>query len=82
MLFLLSFQGPGIELYKLALKLDTLTTDPLGTIYTSEDLIKHLKEASTAVCGQSLFSAASLYDILFNYRGIANCIVISLKCPL
>ena len=38
MLFLLLLQGPGIEPCKSALKADTLTTDPLGTIYFSVEI--------------------------------------------
>ena len=38
MLFLLLLQGPGIESSKSALKPDTLTTDPLGTIYISVEI--------------------------------------------
>ena len=38
MLFLLLLQGPGIEPWKSALKLDTLTTDPLGRIYISVEI--------------------------------------------
>ena len=40
----LLLQGPGIEPWKSALKLDTLTTDLLGTVYNKlkfPDLIKH-----------------------------------------
>ena len=38
MFFQLLMQGPGIEPWKSALKLDTLTTDLLGTIDTSVEI--------------------------------------------
>ena len=86
MLFPLLLQGPGIEPYKSALKLDTLATDPLGRIYTRDEISRSDKtfEESHDSClwTKPFFHAAALFDILFNYRGNANGIVISLKCPL
>ena len=72
MLFLLLLQGPGIEPCQLAFKVDTLTTDPLGTIFVLvlkfPELIKLLlvKKASTAICGQSHFHVDALFNILSN----------------
>ena len=51
MLFLLLLQGPGIEPCKSALKLDTLTTDPLGTIYITVEISRSDK---ASVGGESL----------------------------
>ena len=45
------------------------------------DLIKHLKKASTIVCGERLFYAAAAADISFKYRGKAYYIVNLLKAP-
>ena len=84
--FLLLLQGLGIEPCKSALKLDTLTTDPLGTIYTSDEISRSDKafEESLNSClwTKPFFHTAALIDILFNSRGNANGIVISLKCHL
>ena len=43
--------------------------------------MKHLKKASTYACGEMLFYAAALFDILFNYRRKAYYIVILLEAP-
>ena len=51
MLLLLLLQGPGIEPCKSALKVDTLTTDPLGTIYDSVEISRSDK---ASVDGESL----------------------------
>ena len=66
MLFLLLLQGPGIEPYKSALKLDTLTTDPFGTIYTRDEILRSneaFEESLNSCLWQCLFYAAALYDI-------------------
>ena len=65
----LLLQGLGIEPWKSGLWLDTLTTDPIGTIYTSVEISrsdKAFEESLTADCGQSLFHAAALSNILSN----------------
>ena len=49
--FLLLLQWPGIEPCKSALKLDTLTTDPLGTIYITVEISRSDK---ASVGGESL----------------------------
>ena len=86
MFFPLLLQGLGIEPCQSVLKLDTVTTDPLCTIYTNVEISRSDKafEETLNCClwRKPFFHAAAPFDILFNYRGNTNGIVISLKCPL
>ena len=66
MLFLLLLQGPGIEPCKSALKADTLTTDPLGTIYIGVEISRSdeaIEESLNSCLWTKLFfHAAVLFD--------------------
>ena len=61
MLFPLLLQGPGIEPWKSALKVDTLTTDLLGTIYTGVEIFssdKAFEESLNSCLWTRLFSCS------------------------
>ena len=73
MLFPLLLQGPGIESWKSALKVDTLTTDLLGTIYNSVEIFSSDKafEESIHFCWLRKSTAFLLVLpplLFFNYR--------------
>ena len=85
MLFPRLLQELEIEPRKSALKLDTLTTDLLGTIYTSVEISRSdeaFEESLNISLWTKPFHVAALFNILSNYRGNDNGIFISLKCPL
>ena len=79
--FLLLLQWPGIEPCKSDLKLDTLTTDPLGTIYITVEISRSDK---ASVGGESLLLSYCCCPLsyFFNYRGEAKHRCIYLKRPL
>ena len=56
----LLLEGPGIEPWKSELRLDTLTTDLLGTIYTSVEILRSDKafEESLNSCMWTKHAAA------------------------
>ena len=79
MLHPLLLQGLGIETFQSIVKQDTLTTDPLGTIYTSVEIARSdrtFEESLNRCFWRKPFDAAALFDILFNSRGNANGIAI------
>ena len=64
MLFLLLLQGPGIEPCKSALKADTLTTDPLGTIYIRVEISRSdeaIEKPQQLFVDEVFFHAAGLF---------------------
>ena len=66
MLFLLLLQRPGIEPCRSALMLDTLTTDPRGTIYISVEISRSdkafEKKPQQLFVYKAFFHAAALFD--------------------